>query len=231
MKILRANTPELVRAAVEILRRGGVVAHPTDTVWGLAADASHPAAVAKVHAIKGSDSTKPLLIIIPTKAYLREIAIIPASARRLIAAFWPGPLALVLKAKSPDFATLVAPFGKGGRDASGGEGGFSIGVRYPAHDLSLALARGLGRPITTTSANLTGEPTGRSADELHAIFSQRKNQPDLIIDPAPHAGQPFIAPLSSVPSTIVDCSGGAVRVVREGAIPAVKIQTFLSHRS
>ncbi len=187
-----------IKEALRVLRAGGVVAHPTDTVFGLAADFTNPKAVRKVHAIKKSDANKSLLQITPTKSYLTQIAKISKIAKVLIKEFWPGGLALVL------------PAIKGG----------TVGVRYPAHVLSLALARGLKRPITTTSANLTGQATAQSAAAVSKLFASQKHQPDLILEDSEvqKAGKP---------STIIDCTGCWPMLLRTGVVPFQKIQKVL----
>jgi len=205
------DTDAACRQAVQILRNGGVVAHPTDTVWGLAADAANPAAVAKVHAIKQSDSSKQLLQIVPTIDYAAKIAELSPDAERLIAAFWPGGLALVLPMKSSP--PLNSP-------PQGGEG-ISIGLRHPDHDLSLRLAHELGRPIISTSANITGQPTPTTAADIQKTFAEHDAQPDLILD--------IVATTASAgePSTILDLSGSAPRLLRSGAVPVTAIETVL----
>jgi len=193
------DTDAACRQAVQILRNGGVVAHPTDTVWGLAADAANPVAVAKIHGIKQSDPSKQLLQIVPTIDYAAKIAELSPDAERLIAAFWPGGLALVLRAKA----------------------GGTVGLRHPDHDLSLQLAHELGRPIISTSANITGQPTPTTAADIQKTFAEHDAQPDLILD--------IVATTASAgePSTILDLSGSAPRLLRSGAVPVTAIETVL----
>jgi len=193
------DTDAACRQAIEVLRNGGVVAHPTDTVWGLAADAANPAAVAKVHAIKQSDPSKQLLQIIPSIDHAAEMAEVSADAEQLMAAFWPGGLALVLKSKA----------------------GGTVGLRYPDHDISVQLARGLGRPIVSTSANITSQPTPATAAKIQKTFAEQNTQPDFILDPEE------ITALVGEPSTILDLSGSAPRLLRAGVVPVTAIETAL----
>lgn len=210
MDILPA-TPANLRKALQILRRGGVVAHPTDTVWGLAADASKAKAVTNVHAIKQSDASKPMLAIVPRKSYVRQVAVVSTLAAELTKQFWPGAVALLLPGKG----VLATEAGSG-----------YVGLRYPADLLSLQLARGLGRPTVTTSANISGQPTARAAEELYKVFARRKHKPDLILDTG------FVAPASAQPSTIVDLSrAGSPRLLRVGAGPVPAIRRVLSRHS
>ncbi len=199
-----------VAAAVKILRSGGVVAHPTDTVFGLAADVSSPKAIQKIHAIKKSNTKKPLLVVVPTKHYLTQLAKVPQIAKVLIKEFWPGALALVLERKSPRL-----------QQAGDSE---TVGVRYPDHALTLALARGLKAPIVTTSANPTGRSPVRSAAAVFQQFARQKHQPDLILDD-------YKAPKVAKPSTIIDCTGLVPTLLRTGVVPASEIQRALRHQS
>lgn len=201
VKLFRGSIAAGVQRAVAILRDGGVVAHATDTVWGLAADADNPTAVAKIHAIKGSNPAKPLLIIAPTKTWVTHATNVPPYAKQLIAALWPGPLALILSNRTNHA---------------------HVGYRYPAHTLSRTLARTLGRPITTTSANPTGLPPARSAAEVMRVFTKAHMQPDLILDCRTRK------PTSELPSTIVDCTTETPCIVRTGAVSVRKIETALS---
>ena len=187
-----------IRKAVQVLRAGGVIAYQTDTVWGLSTDSMNEQAVARIHAIKRSQTQKPLLVIAPSIAYLSRMACLTADTKKLIRAFWPGPLAFILRR----------------RDSQG-----TVGVRYPDHALSQQLVRQLKRPLVTTSANLHGEPPCTSMTEVLNTFMG--STPDLIIySSRQRAGQP---------STIIDCTEDAPRIVREGAISARAIAKALGH--
>lgn len=198
----KRNRAAVLRHAAAVLRAGGVVAHPTDTVYGLAALASSPAAVRRVHTIKGSREDKPLLILLPTKAELSKLAKVSSLARRLVREFWPGPLALILAARA----------------------GGVVGVRYPAHALSRQLARLAGGPLTTTSANPTGQIAPQTAAEVMAYFARRRHQPDLVLDTGekPNA--------KALPSTIVNFATGTPRLVRAGSLPYTTIRQWLARR-
>lgn len=159
---------EGVQKAVQVLRAGGVIAYQTDTVWGLSADGTNLAAVARIHAIKQSNASKPLLTMAPSIAYVYRTTILHAAAKRLIKAYWPGPLALIVDR----------------RDGSG-----SVGLRYPAHPLSQQLVRMLKKPLITTSANLHGKSPCTSMTEVLSTFTDLA--PDLVIyAPRQRAGKP-----------------------------------------
>ena len=190
-----------VRTAADILRNGGIVSIPTDTVYGLAASPFSEKAVARLFAIKGRprDMALPLLLADYTEL-LRCAYDIPELAWELAEEFWPGALTLVLRkaGRIPDTVS-------GGRQ--------TIAVRVPNHEVPRAIARELGGPITGTSANRTGRPAPTTADGVrdelgHAI--------DMLIDGGRSDG--------GLPSTVLDVSGGQPRILRDGAVSAARIQ-------
>ncbi len=208
MKVLKINPQNLnsaVAKTVRVLKSGGIIAHPTDTVWGLACDAANPKAVQKIHALKKSDSAKPLLLNLPSKNYLGKIGRKLCRAKILAKEFWPGSLSLLIRAKSTPGVS---------REES------KIGVRLPNHKLSNTLARKFGAPLITTSANLSGERVAENASDVAKIFG---NEIDLILD---DSSEP-----KNFPSTLVDVSGDEVKLIREGAIPFKKILRTLSSHS
>src|SRR5262245_38853023 len=136
-----------LKQAVEILKKGGVVVYPTDTAYGLAVDATNLVAVKKLYRLKGRDFHKPVHVIPPSKAWIEKIVKLDAKAKLLIEKLMPGPLTLVLplKIKGPAWQKLSA-------------GTKTMGIRRPKNKVALDLAMLLGKPITTTSANLSGQP-------------------------------------------------------------------------
>jgi len=185
---------EMVRRAVAVLRGGGLVAYPTDTVYGLAADATNDAAVERLFAAKQrrADQSMPLLIASPHE--LAQVAAeVPEVAERLIAAFWPGGLTIVLRKAASFHSRAII--------------GETVGLRVPDHAAPRELVRLLGGPITGTSANLAGGPQPLTADDVRG---QLGDAVDLVIDGGRCAGER--------PSTVVDCSASPPRIVREGAI-------------
>ena len=182
-----------IREAVGALRRGGVVAYPTDTFYGLAVDPRNPEAVARLFEIKGRDAGKASPFIAASVEQARAAVVFEARAARLAERFWPGPLSLVLTAH----AALC-------RDALGG--GTTAAIRVPADAAARALASEFGYCITATSANLSGRPPARTLREIDREIIPRL---DAVIDGVSPGGEP---------STIVDLTNDAPRLVRAGAI-------------
>ena len=180
--------------AVAALRAGGVVAFPTDTLYGLAVDPRSALAVARLFAVKQREHGHAVPLIAADLGQAEEAAVFDERARRMAAAFWPGPLSIVLAA-----APVVC------RDILAADG--SVAVRVAAHPVSHALAAGLGFCITATSANLTGQPPTASPAVVSSSIGDRI---DFLLDSGESPGGP--------PSTIVDLRGTAPRLVREGAI-------------
>lgn len=185
--------PAAIDRALDILHRGGLVAYPTDTVYGLAALPTDDKAVRRLFEAKRRplDQATPLLIASP--ADLRAlVAEVPEVAQRLIAAFWPGALTIVLP-KASSFRSLAV--------------GETVGLRVPDHPVPRELVRRLGAPITGTSANASGAPEPLTAQDARA---QLGDAVALIIDGGRCPG--------GRPSTVVDCTVVPPRIVREGAI-------------
>lgn len=184
---LKATDPAALERAAEIIRRGGVVAVPTETFYGLAANATHQIAIARIFEIKGRAQTKALPLV---AASLQQVSAILGplddKTARAAKAFWPGPLSLVVTA-TPQLS--------------------SVAIRVPGHAFVRALCERAGALLTSTSANLTGEPAAETADAVAAALGALV---DLIVDDGPAAG--------GKPSTIVDLRGETPRLVRDGAI-------------
>lgn len=193
-----------VNKAVAILRAGGLVGLPTETVYGLAADASQREAVGRIFAAKGRPVTHPLIVHLGSLCRLSEWARdIPPFARQLAEAFWPGPLTLVLK-KQPSVLTEV----------TGGQ--LTIGIRIPAHPLALAVLEAFGGGLAAPSANRFGRisPTTAAAvrEELGAAV-------DIVLDGG--------ACEQGIESTIVDCSGEMPVLLRPGALSVTALADVL----
>ena len=183
-----------IAQAVEILRRGGVVAYPTDTLYGLAVEPRRAAAVAKLFAIKGREAQVALPLIAADMQQVETVGELGEIERRLARAFWPGPLTLVLAARRELTAAALG-------------GGHTVAVRVPAHTVARALAHAFGFAITATSANVSGAPATANPDDVHASFGDRL---DLLLDGGRAPGGP--------PSTIVRIDRGGPSLVRAGAI-------------
>jgi L-threonylcarbamoyladenylate synthase len=192
---LRA-TPAAIEQAARVILAGGVVALPTDTLYGLAADPHRADAVARVADIKERPAERAMpLIAADLDQVAACIGALPPMARALALAFWPGPLTLVL-----DAPPTLAP------EVSGGTG--RVGVRVPAHDVARALCRACGSPLTATSANVSGAPASAFPDEVERTIGARI---DLLLDAGPTPG--------GAASTIVDVTGSEPRLIRAGAVP------------
>lgn len=189
--------------AVEILRAGGLVAFPTETVYGLGADASNPEAMARLYAAKGRPADHPVIVHFADAgsafAWAREV---PETARALAAKFWPGPLTMVLKRspKAKDFVT-------GGQD--------SVGLRVPSHPVAQALLRAFGGGIAAPSANLFGNVSATTARHVEDELASRV---DLVLEGGPSE--------VGIESTIVDLTGDGVVVLRPGRISAGDLRDF-----
>jgi L-threonylcarbamoyladenylate synthase len=199
--------PAVLAEALAVLRRGGVVAYPTDTVYGLAVDAMRPDAIARLYTVKGRPESKALPVIIGALPQLAAVAAtVPAMAERLIAAFWPGPLTLLLL---PHPRVPAALLGDSDR----------IGVRWPASMISQQLAVGLGGAITASSANRSGAPAALTAAD---VIAQLAPTVDLVLD----AG----AVTSPVVSTILDVTVEPPCVYRPGKIAQHALEAVLGYR-
>jgi L-threonylcarbamoyladenylate synthase len=195
--------PSDLAPALSVLRSGGVVAFPTDTFYGLAADPTQPAAVERVFAVKGRAAGEALpLIAVSIEAVEQFCGPIGATGARLARHFWPGPLALLL-----DAPPAVVPAVHAGTGA--------VAIRVPNHPVARALTEAFGRPLIATSANRSGQPPASGAAALANL------DPALfVVDAGVTAG--------GAPSTIVDARVSPARLVREGAVPWSRVLTFLS---
>ena len=197
---------EITRAA-DTLAQGGVLAIPTDTLYGLAADALNPDALDRVYAAKGRPADMPLPVLVAGWEQALQVAAVSADieslARRLANAYWPGSLTMVLPAAPGLPQSLTS-----GRD--------TIAVRMPDHPVPLVLAAALGRPITGTSANRSGEPDITDPDELRRILAPRVDG-IIVCGPKPVGGA----------STIVAVSGDGISLLREGVLPYERVLATL----
>lgn len=202
--VLMASDPETLERAAAVIRRGGVVAMPTETFYGLAADATHDVATERIFEIKGRPATMALPIV---AASLEQVASrlgpLDETTARAAKACWPAPLSLVV-AWTPQLSTAV-----GQPDARRADGaGRTVAVRVPDHAFVRALCEHTGTLLTSTSANLTGEPPAATAE---AVASALGDRVDLIVDGGPAPG--------GLPSTIADLRDGEPRLLRDGAVP------------
>lgn len=193
-----------VRRAAEILRAGGLVAFPTETVYGLGADASSATAVARLYAAKGRPSDHPVIVHFADAerafAWAREV---PEAARKLATRFWPGPLTLILKR-----ARQAGDFVTGGQD--------TVGLRVPSHPVAQALLREFDGAIAAPSANRFGEVSATTAAHVREDLAA---DADIVLEGGPSD--------IGIESTIVDLSGGKAVLLRPGHIGAAELEAAL----
>ena len=194
-----------LQQVVSVLKSGGIVAYPTDTVYGLGADAFNEEAVARIYQVKQRPRNQPLSILISSESDLAQISDgIPETARILVERFWPGGLTLVLR-KLPAVPGWITA------------GGSTVAVRIPDHPITMDLIRELGKPLIGTSANLSGMPSATTAEEVRA---QLGNTVDFILDGGVCPGK--------TESTVVDVTGEDFVILRDGAISRDEIEECFS---
>jgi L-threonylcarbamoyladenylate synthase len=181
MIILKTNQ-ESINKAVRILKQGGVVVCPTDTVYGFLADASNKKAVEKIFKIKGRPKEKPLPVFVKDLADAKKIALISKDQESYIKKFWPGSVTFVLQRKKPGLITV--PLKVYGVDKK------TIAIRVPRHKFLSGLLKKINRPLAQTSVNISGEEPLNSTEAIYNQFKTQKNQPDLIIDTGKLKGRP-----------------------------------------
>jgi L-threonylcarbamoyladenylate synthase len=188
--------PALLDRAAAVIREGGLVALPTDTLYGLAADPFNAAAVRRVFVVKGRTLERALpLVAADVSQIVSQLGSLPPIAIALAGRFWPGPLTMLLPASG-----ALAPEVTGGTDR--------VGVRVPAHAVARGLCRACRSVLTATSANLSGRPASNDPDDVARSLGAAL---DILLDAGTAPGGP--------PSTIVDVTGVELQLVRAGAIP------------
>ena len=197
--IYSAEQARGLQKALAVLRQGGLVAFPTDTVYGLGALAFSGLAVAKLYPAKGRAETKPIPVLLDGLGALQHVAQdLTPEAEALARTFWPGPLTLILR-RRPQLPAEVSPTE-------------TVGVRVPNHPVALRLLAAAG-PLAVTSANRSGEPDACTGEAVLAALGGRF---DLLLDGGPTPG--------GRPSTVVDCSRSPYEVLREGPISRAQIE-------
>jgi L-threonylcarbamoyladenylate synthase len=206
---LLPDGPESRAEAARVLAGGGIVAFPTDTVYGIAVALETPGGIDRLFAAKGRPPERAVALLLADAAQASEIGELNAAATALAEAFWPGGLTLVV----PRRADRPLPAALTGREAPDVP---SVGLRVPDHEAPRALAAAIG-PLPTTSANRSGEPEARDAQELQAQLGAGL---DLILDGGPAGGGPA--------STVVDTTSEPVRILRAGALTTDVIAACLA---
>lgn len=198
-----APSPEIIRA-VEVLRAGGLIALPTETVYGLGADASNDLAVRRIFAVKGRPSSHPLIVHVASVERARAWAqSLTEAGERLARAFWPGPLTLIVQRSA-----LASDAVTGGQD--------TVGLRVPAHPLALELLQAFGGGVAAPSANRFGRVSPTTAEH---VKSELGDEVDLILDGGPSR--------VGVESTIVDVTHDPPRLLRPGGVSREAIEATL----
>ena len=207
-KILKINPqypePDYIGQTARVLQEGGVIAYPTETIYGIGCSAFNNEAVNRIYHLKGRDRSKAMILIAADLLQISDLVrSIPDSAQRLMDNFWPGPLTMVFKASARinEFAFRKSK---------------TIAVRIPACPICLALLKSCDFPIVSTSANRSGEPESTTAGPVIKTFS---GQLDLILDGGTTP--------SKAPSTVIDMTKTPPKILRDGAISLLEINTVL----
>ena len=194
---------ELMARAADVLREGGLVAFPTETVYGLGANALNPEAVKGIYRAKGRPSDNPLILHLSRVKQAEPLVHVDERARRLMRAFWPGPLTLVLRAR--DVVPLEA------------RGGLStVALRMPSHPVASALIDAAGFPLAAPSANISGRPSPTDAE---TVWADLQGRIEMILDGGPVS--------VGIESTVIDVSEELPLLLRPGGMPAEEIEDFL----
>ncbi|HEY3116055.1 MAG TPA: L-threonylcarbamoyladenylate synthase [Chloroflexota bacterium] len=197
-----AEQARVALRAAEVILAGGLVVYPTDTVYGLGADPNQHAAVQRIFQAKGRPDEKAIVWLVNSLVQVNLVVEITAAAESLAARFWPGPLTLILWRAHPSTDALP-----------------TLAVRAPAHPAALAIIAAVAGPVATTSANRSGAPASRSAEQAAAALG---NQVELIVDAGP-------SPLGHE-STIVDLTSTPPRIIRAGPVTAAALSEVLGTR-
>ena len=194
--------PTAIQHAIDTLQHGGLVAFPTDTVYGLAAPVQDVESIERLYVVKGRNNTKAIAVLLGSTQDLDQVTLdLGPEAYKLAEKFWPGPLTLIVP-RHPNLPDILAPLP-------------TIGVRIPDHPFALALLKATG-PLAVTSANLSGDKNTCTAQQ---VYKQLKGRVHLILDGGETPG--------GVPSTVIDCTTSTSEVLREGPITLKQIKKIL----
>lgn len=203
MKIISTDDPQAISSAQQVLQQDGLIAFPTDTIYGLATSAFNPTGIQKVYAAKQRPEEKALPILIGEFSQLDSLVLfISEPVRRIAQNFWPGALTLILP-KGPKIPSELSAYA-------------TVGVRMPDLPFTLRLLMATG-PLATTSANISNGPNPTSVQD---VVAQLGNAVDLILDGGPTPG--------ATASTVVDASGASLKILREGPIKLAELQSLFA---
>lgn len=204
VETLIIDFPNALNKVKETLVRGRVIAYPTETFYGLGVDVFNKEAIKRVFELKGREEGKPIPILVKDRGMLLEVVeAIPPLAEDLIKGFWPGPLTIVFNAR-PNLPTIL----------TGGTG--KVGVRVSSNPTAQRIVEAFGKPLTTTSANPSGQRPPTTVQEVVDYFRDRI---ELIIDGGPLPGR--------LGSTVVDVTGEGLVIMREGEVPPEELYSLL----
>lgn len=197
-----------LRQAIALLKRGDVIVFPTETVYGLGADALNPAAVEKVFQLKGRNPDTPIPVVVADRAMLKGLVDkLPPIAEKLIEQFWPGPLTLVLQAVPGTPKQLL--------NRTGG-----VGVRISSQPIATELARELGRPLTATSANPSGQEAASTIEQAQKYFAR---EIEIFLD---RGKLP-----SKIGSSVVEVIDGGIKIIRAGEISVEQLAARIGRKN
>lgn len=203
-EVIKSDHPVVLEHALDVLKHGGMVVFPTDTVYGLAALTTKDEFIESLYTVKGRESTRAIAILISSSAELKDIAVLPSEiAQKLADRFWPGPLTLIVP-RHPSLPDVLSP-------------DKTIGVRVPDHKFALDLLRITG-PLGVTSANISGRENTKTAQE---VMEQLDGRVHLVIDGGNSPG--------GVPSTVVDCTTPELVILRSGPIKFTDINSVIKY--
>jgi L-threonylcarbamoyladenylate synthase len=201
MPLLRLEEPRALEQAIAVLQHGGVIAYPTDTVYGIGASLQFPDALDRIYAIKGRRADAPLPVLLASSEDLAKVSPgVDPRVLELASRFWPGSLTVAVPALASLPPQVIAADG-------------TVGVRVPAHSIALTLAQRVGGAIATTSANPSGLPPATRASEVIEALGERL---DLVLDGGYSRG--------GTASTVIRPEGDTITIIRDGAIPAETIR-------
>ncbi|MGC4107528.1 MAG: L-threonylcarbamoyladenylate synthase [Thermomicrobiales bacterium] len=202
MVMLRLEEPRALEQAITALQHGGIVAYPTDTVYGIGASIHYPGTLSRIYEIKGRKADASLPILLASSGDLAKASTgVDPLLLSLASRFWPGSLTVAVPAKPSLPPQVIAADG-------------TVGVRVPAHSVALTLAQRVGGVLATTSANISGQPPATKADEIGTTL---RNRLDVILDGG--------ISRNGRASTVIRLEGDTIHIIREGAISAETIQS------
>jgi L-threonylcarbamoyladenylate synthase len=201
--LIRSDNPVALQHALDVLSNGGLIAFPTDTVYGLASLPSKTEYIERLYIAKGRESTRAIAILLSSADELENISYMPSDAAlKLADKFWPGPITLIVP-RHPDLPNVLSP-------------DQTIGIRVPDHDIALELLRMTG-PLGVTSANISGHENTQTAEE---VMEQLDGRVHLVIDGGKSPG--------GVPSTVVDCTSPDPVILRPGPVKIKQINLAIA---